>query len=323
MKYRSVVVFIAAVGAASPAIAAPKLILDDPLTAPFGSSQTVTGGSFSGGGWTRDGFDSQLLYDLGGPITAGRIVFEMDGVNGVDHGVGGFPDCRAIFAAVDDNGSGNIQEPGNDNVQLLWAWAMEETDYCNLGPGGFERTHKMKLLVNTMGAEEPGEPMSDPLVWDQTKFYTYEIGWDENHAWLLRDGAEVLDMPYPSAPIIMQLRYVFLGTVHRYDAGVKGATFRNLKVYDDEGPPIPSGTGGGAGAAGAAGTAGGGGAGGGWTLDGGAGSSASGGSPGAQPRGSTVPDDSGCGCRTRGSASGAHGLLGLLVLAAARRRRRV
>jgi hypothetical protein len=216
--------------------AAPTLVLDDPLTAPLGSGQTVTGGTFSAAGWTRDGFDSQIIYDLGQPITAGRLTFEMDGVNGVDHGVGGFPDCRAIFAAVDNNASGNIDDPGNESVQFLWAWAMEETDYCNGGPGGFERTDRMKLLVHTGAASEPGEPMSDPLSWDITTFYGYEIGWDANHAWLLRDGATVLDQQYPSAPVVMNLRYVFLGTVNRYKAGVKNATYRNLKLWDDGGP---------------------------------------------------------------------------------------
>lgn len=215
---------------------AATVVLDDPLTAPIGAGQTVTGGTFSSAGWTRDSFDSQIIYDLGKPITAGRVVFAMDGVNGVDHGVGGFPDCRAIFAAVDNNGSGNIDDPGNLDVQFLWAWAMEETDYCNGGPGGLDRTDRMKLLVHTTGASEPGEPMSDPLLWDITQFYTYEIGWDENHAWLHRDGAVVLDIAYPSAPIIMNLRYVFLGTVNRYKSGVKNATYRNLVVYDDGGP---------------------------------------------------------------------------------------
>jgi hypothetical protein len=221
------------------ALAAPTLVLNDPLTAPQASGQTVTGGTFSSAGWTRDSFQSQIVYDLGNSITAGRVIFEMDGVNGVDHGVGGFPDCRAIFGAVDSNGSGDIDGPGNENVQFLWAWAMEETDYCNGGPGGFERTHKMKLLVHGGAPEEPGEPMSDPLSWDITTFYTFEIGWDQNHAWLLRDGAMVLDQVYPSAPVIMNMRYVFLGTVHRYDAGVKNATFRNLEIWDDGGPTNP------------------------------------------------------------------------------------
>ncbi len=224
---------------AASAHAAPTLVLDDPLTAPSGGGQTVTGGTFSSAGWTRDGFDTKIVYDLGTPITAGRVIFEMDGVNGVDHGVGGFPDCRAIFAAVDNNGSGNIDDPGNESVQFLWAWAMEETDYCNGGPGGFDRTNRMKLLVHGGAASEPGEPMSDPLNWDITTFYTYEIGWDDGHAWLLRDGATVLDQIYPSAPVIMNLRYVFLGTVHRYNAGVKNATFRNLKIWNDGGPTAP------------------------------------------------------------------------------------
>ena len=221
------------------AVAAPALVLDDPLTQPKASAQTVTGGSFGAGGWTRDGFDSQIIYDLGASITAGRLTFEMNGVNGKDHGLGGFPDCRAIFAALDNNGSGNIDDPGNESVQFLWAWAMEETNYCNGGPGGFERTDKMKLLVHTGGSDEPGEPMSDPLLWDVTKFYAYEIGWDTKHAWLLRDGATVLDQIFPAAPNVMNLRYVFLGTVKRYKSGVKNATYRNLKLWDDGGP-IPT-----------------------------------------------------------------------------------
>ena len=228
---------------ATSASAAPTLVLDDPLTQPKGAGQTVSGGTFSSSGWTRDDFASQIVYDLGAPVTAGRVTFQMDGVNGVNHGVGGFPDCRAIFAAVDNNASGNIDDPGNESVQFLWAWAMEETDYCNGGPGGFERTNKMKLLVHTTGASEPGEPMSDPLVWDQATFYDYEIGWDPGHAWLLRNGATVLDIAYPSAPVLMNMRYVFLGTVHRYKAGVKSATYRNLKVWDDGGPsPSDAGT---------------------------------------------------------------------------------
>ncbi len=225
---------------ASSASAAPTLIVQDPLTQPFGAQQTVTGGSFSSAGWKRTGFDTKLVYDLGTPITAGRVRFEMDGVNGVNHGLGGFPDCRAIFAAVDNNGSGNIDDPGNESVQFLWAWAMEETLYCNGAPGGLERTNRMKLLVHGGAPSEPGEPMSDPLTWDGSQFYTYEIGWNENHAWLLRDGATVLDQGYPSAPVVMNLRYVFLGTVHRYKAGVKDATYRNLEVWDDHGPPPAS-----------------------------------------------------------------------------------
>lgn len=221
---------------AATARAAPTLLLDDPLTQPKGGGQTVSGGTFSAKGWTRDGFDSQIIYDLGKGITAGRLQFEMDGVNGTSHGVGGFPDCRAIFAAVDNNGSGDIDDPGNESVQFLWAWAMEETDYCNGGPGGLERTNKMKLLVHTGGASEPGEPMSSPLVWDESQFYQYEIGWDQSHAWLLRDGVTVLDQVFPSAPILMNMRYVFLGTVKRYKAGVKNATYRNLKLWDDGGP---------------------------------------------------------------------------------------
>ncbi len=239
MKLPLLVVGMALALRAGVAVAAPTVVLDDPLTAPGGSGQTVNDGTFSPAGWTRDSFDAQIVYDLGAPITAGRVVFEMDGVNGVDHGVGGFPDCRAIFAAVDNNGSGNIDDPGNESVQFLWAWAMEETDYCNGGPGGLERTDKMKLLVHTTGASEPGEPMSDPLAWDITQFYTYEIGWDEDHAWLHRDGSVVLDIAYPSAPIIMNERYLFLGTVNRYKSGVKNATYRNLIVYDDGGPTLP------------------------------------------------------------------------------------
>lgn len=226
------------------ALAAPVLVLDDPLTAPKGAGQTVTGGNFGSGGWTRDSFQSQLLYDLGSPITAGRVIFEMNGVNGTDHGKGGFPDCRAIFAAVDNNASGDIDDPVlNPGVQFLWAWAMEETEYCNGGPNlGPDRTNRMKLLAHLDAPSldlEPGEPMSDQLAWDISTFYTYEIGWDTTHAWLLRDGVTVLDQVYAAPPAILTMRYVFLGTVHRYDAGVKDATFRNLKVWDDGGPTPP------------------------------------------------------------------------------------
>ncbi len=255
----------------------------------------------------------------------------MDGVNGVDHGKGGFPDCRAIFAAVDNNGSGDIDEPTNLNVQFLWAWAMEETDYCNGGPGGFERTNKMKLLVHTLGAEEPGEPMSDPLVWDVAKFYKYEIGWNDSHAWLNRDGVVVLDQPFPSAPLVMSLRYLFLGTVHRYKAGVKNATYRNLQVFDDGGP-VPSdagasGSGGGGGSVPVDAGSGGGDAGG---MDAGpsSGGNANGGNgaAGAPSRGSVAPGDSGCGCglpRTRARRSlSPLGALALLLLARRRSRLR-
>jgi len=202
---------------------------------------------------------------------------------------------------------------------------MEETDYCNGGPGGFERTNKMKLLVHTTGASEPGEPMSDPLSWDAATFYTYEIGWNESHAWLHRDGAVVLDIDYPSAPVIMNLRYVFLGTVNRYKSGVKNATYRNLVVYDDGGPvAADAGTGGSAGST---------------ATDAGLGDAAedappveagssggSGGSGGADVHGSTetASDDSGCGCRVprEPSTPGPVGLLAALSCLVLRRRRR-
>ncbi|MBK7579963.1 MAG: hypothetical protein IPI67_07120 [Myxococcales bacterium] len=236
VKFGSLSLLTLLLTATGPALAAPTLVLDDPLTQAKSSGQTVNGGSFGAGGWTRDSFESQIIYDLGASVTAGRLTFEMNGVNGTNHGAGGFPDCRAIFAAVDNNGSGNIDDPGNESVQFLWAWAMEETDYCNGGPGGLERTNKMKLLVHTGGSDEPGEPMSDPLVWDETKFYSYEIGWDTSHAWLFRDGVTVLDQIYPAAPNILAMRYIFLGTVKRYKSGVKNATYRNLKLWDDGGP---------------------------------------------------------------------------------------
>jgi hypothetical protein len=298
------------------AAAAPGIVIDDPMTTAYGAGQTVNGGTFSSAGWTRDSFESQIVYDLGTPVTAGRLVFEMNGVNGVDHGVGGFPDCRAIFAAVDNNASGNIDDPGNESVQFLWAWAMEETDYCNGGPGGFERTNKMKLLVHTTGAAEPGEPMSDPLTWDAATFYQYEIGWDENHAWLHRDGAVVLDIDYPSAPVIMNLRYVFLGTVNRYKSGVKNATYRNLKVYDDGGPVAQDAGSGGSAGSSAADASSEDAAGGAPLLDAGSsgGSSGTPGTGGAGVHGSTesTSDDSGCGCRVPRDRS-SPGLFGLLA----------
>jgi len=63
---------------AAPGVA-QELVLDDPLTAPYGASQERQGGSFSVAGWNRgDDFESKLIYDLGRTITHGRIEFEMD-----------------------------------------------------------------------------------------------------------------------------------------------------------------------------------------------------------------------------------------------------
>jgi MYXO-CTERM domain-containing protein len=215
-----------------------ELVLDDPLTSAGGPPKAVQGGSFSAAGWTRDTFESKIIYDLGRQITHGRIEFEMDGVNGTDHGVGGWPDCRAIFAAVDSDGAGNL---GNQNI---WVWAMDNTVICNGSDSPPYRTNKMKLLLRTLTDPEPGEPMSPELNWDETHFYKYEVTWDENGGVLVRDGVVVLENPFDT-PRQMHLQFVFLGTINRYRAGVGGATYRNLKVWDldaqpgepDAGPP--------------------------------------------------------------------------------------
>jgi len=218
---------------AAPA-AAQELVLDDPLTAPYGASQERRGGTFSAAGWNRgDDFESKLIYDLGRYITHGKIEFEMDGVNGRDHGAGGWPDCRAIFAALDSDGAGDL---GNQNI---WIWAMDSTEICNGDAGGPPRTNRMKLLLRTLVDPEPGEPMSEELAWTESRFYRYEITWDENGGVMRRDGDVVLRNEF-ATPRPMQMRYVFLGTIQRYRAGVHDATYRNLKVWDcDPGQPEP------------------------------------------------------------------------------------
>jgi hypothetical protein len=213
--------------------AAQVLVLEDPLTSPGGPPKDVTGGTFSAEGWRRDSFESKIVYDLGRVVIRGRVTFEMNGVNGMDHGVGGWPDCRAIFAALDSDGAGNL---GNQNI---WVWAMDKTEICNGENVPPYRTNRMKLLLRTLFDPEPGEPMSAELSWDATRFYTYEITWDEHRGTLRRDGDVVLDIAYPAAPLRMSLRFLFLGTIHRYRAGVREATYRNLKVWDLGGAPPP------------------------------------------------------------------------------------
>jgi len=221
MLLPSLVIFLLA----GPAIS-DELVLDDSLTAPYGPSQQRRGGTFSAAGWNRgNDFESKLIYDLGRTITHGRIRFEMDGVNGHDHGVGGWPDCRAIFAALDSDGSGNL---GNQNI---WIWAMDSTEICNGDAGGPPRTNRMKLLLRTLVEPEPHEPMSEELSWNESRFYTYEITWDEHGGVMRRDGTVVLQNPFET-PRLMRMRHVFLGTINRYRAGVKNATYRNLQIWD-------------------------------------------------------------------------------------------
>ena len=106
---------LAALAAAPSSAPAQVLVLDDPLTSEGEAVIRRDGGRFSADGWTRDGFASRLVFDLGRAITRGRMRFEMDGVNGRDHGSGGTPPCRAIFAAIDSDGSGNL---GNQNYEI-------------------------------------------------------------------------------------------------------------------------------------------------------------------------------------------------------------
>ena len=224
-RWRAIAIVAAAWLVATPA-QADQLLVDDPLTGPGGPPKQVNGGTFGPGGWTRDSFQAQIVYDLGVPVTHGRITFEMNGINGFDHGVGGSPPCRAIFAAADADGSGDL------GVQNIWVWAMDDTVICNGADEPPLRTNRMKLLVRTEVEPAPGEPMTDELDWNPDTFYSWAVEWDDTHATLTRNGVLLLDQVYPSGALAMNMQHVFLGTINRYDAGVREATYRNLQVWD-------------------------------------------------------------------------------------------
>lgn len=224
------------------------VLVDDPLTN-YSTLGDQSGGTFTDNGWKTDYFLNHIAYQLDHPVAAGKISFDVKGLDqtssdwdyGQDH----------IWHTICGMWDSNWEEFGTsskDNPFLCQLWLARPESSQPMSLHSALRLNVDATVLGTVQDPNAWQVESEQAhVWNPNTTYHVEIIWGNGAMQWLLDGEEIVEIDYattgteyfPQSPVI------YLGRASDYYPSFswfhtpKNITYANLKIieYPDSTPP--------------------------------------------------------------------------------------